>query len=127
MILKAFPGLWKCRYALMSAFTIALVTIQANKAQASMIFPRGKCALKSIIDTASNSQNETLKKFPDFFFTVLDLLLVMILVASITQAVIAVRQGEEVASLVRTPVTILAGMFIIMIIQKVFLTSSATC
>ncbi len=127
MILKAFPGLWKCRYALMSAFTIALVTIKADKAQASFIFPKGKCALKSIINTASNSQNETLNQFPNFFFTVLDLLLVMILVASITQAVIAIRQGEEVASLVRTPVTILAAMFIIMIIQKVFLTNSGSC
>lgn len=110
------------------AVSALISVLTAKKADAMGLFPEGKCVFDKVVNNVSpGSSNQTLVDFPSTLFMLLNLLVFLVFAGSIVQVGNAMRQGEEVAQLMRTPLIIMGSVFIILVIQKVLLSGVEGC
>lgn len=108
------------------ALSTTILVVTASKVQASVIFDRAEKALACLIKIAYDGElQNSLDNIPFFLFTSLDVLLFVLMLTAFAKIFTALKEGEEIGYLIKTPVSIMAIVSLVILFQQVFI--SETC
>lgn len=117
-------------FIFISSTTLALSSFHSKASAQGGLFGGAESAMNCVVQNAAGSSgitNALITKLPGIIFSIITVIIFSYILVSAVKIFQAVQRGEEATTLIVPPLTVLAGIAVIGVVQSVLFGSSGGC